>query len=334
MTVAFRAVLFTTAVALTGCGGGWAWRDRSYPLPEQALAAQTRDLEREVAGVAPLLDEDRLPGAAVAFLASQKTLLALHRGADTQTALFRSGLRANDAAAGVQAAQRAGLFAGGVATTVVDHPESRLVPAEARWTLLYLPRAQDGTLQWWLVGIEEARAIEVPEVPAAGEDRFDRFVDGLQAAARALRSGQGFAWPGWTTVTRGPAVADLPGRIDGPSSSFAGIEYDLFSDSGTEADAQRQIAAGIEVLTRLGGRPGPRVDLPPAAPATARCRVLFTFPDRVLVAELQAAPGRVGIAYAQGPVQGLRIRRGSDRDLADEDLAPPVRRVLSSLRLR
>ena len=330
----FRPLLVVATVLLAGCGGSWSWRDRSYPLPEQALAAQSRDLDREVAGVAPLLDEDRLPGAAVAVLASRTTLVGLLRGVDTQTALFRSGLRANEAAAGAQAAHRAGLFAAGVATVVVDRPERTLVPADARWVLLYLPRAQDGTMQWWLIGTELARGIEVPEVPAAGEDRFDRFVDGLQTAARALQAGQGFARPGWTAVARGPAGAELPGRVDGYASEFAGIQYDLFGDANPEQDPQRQMSAAVEVLTRLGGRPGPRMDLA-SAPGESRCRVLLTFPDRVLVAEIVAAPGRVGIAYAQGPAKGLRTPQvRSERDLADEHLAPPVRRALASLRLR
>jgi hypothetical protein len=319
---------------LAGCGGSWTWRDRSYPLPEQALSAQARDLEREVAGVTPLLDEDRLPGAAVAMLASRTTLVGQLRHADTESGLFTSGLRANEAAAGVQAAQRAGLFVAGIATVVVDRPEQTLVPAEARWTLLYLPRSQDRTMQWWLISTELARGLEVPEVPAVGEDRFDRFVEGMQAAARSLQAGQGFAWPGWTSVTRGPGVAELPGDINGYASGFAGIQYDLFADSNNEQDLQRQVLAGVEVLTRLGGRPGPRKDLP-AEPGQSRCRVLLTFRDRLLVAEIVAAPGRIAMAYAQGPAQGLRTPQArNDGDVADEHLAPSVRHALTSLHLR
>jgi hypothetical protein len=322
-------------LVLSGCGGSWTWRDRSYPLPEQALMAQERDLTRDVAAVTPLLNEDRLPGRGVALLASNKTLLRRDRSGDVEQALFSAGLKANEAAAGAKAAGKAGLFAGGIEVVTVDQPDQVLVSADVTWTLLYLPRSQDGAQTWWIINQDLARGAEVPLVPANGDDRFDRFVDGLQGAARGVLQGGGFLWPEFTQVDGWTCTALLPGRIDGRSSSCAGLQYDVFGDRPQAADVQAQIGAAIAVLTNLGGKPGPRVELPAKAPATHRCRVLFTFSDRSLVAEIQAAPGRIGMVYVQGPAKGLRTTAAtSNGDLADDHLAPTVRRAFGSLTLK
>jgi hypothetical protein len=324
-------------IAMAGCDGSWQWRDRTYALPEQAVEAQRKDLDREIEHVTRVLDDDRLPGQAYALLPTRPALLRLSKAKDSEQGTYRVGLAANEAAAGPKAANRAALFAQGCQVGEADDPDGVLLPPEVRWVLQYLPGKQDGRLRWWLVGVEQGRYIAVADVPPSGEDRFDRFVDGLEAAARQLRAGEGFAWPqGQVVHHSGGGQAWLPGTAAEKQgalvTTFGGLTYVLSADRGLGSDAQRQIGALAQLIGK-GGAVGPRIDLPAAAPAQARARMLARYERTSLIAEIQAVDGRYVVVSVEGPESALLAPGKSERDLQDADLAPGVARVLSSLRL-
>ena len=203
---------------------------------------------------------------------------------------------------------------------------------------MYLPRISDGVLQWWLLDCASGRIIGVPDVPAAGADRHDRFVEGLLAAARKERAGDGSPWPAGHLVqhqSNGSAwMPDDGNEVDGNQvAKAAGLTFYLTGDRGASNDAQAQMGAVIALLAK-GGNAGPRVDLPPTAPATARARVLVAHGDATLVAEIQTAPERMVVTYVEGPREALLRPTARDGSaLGDEQLAPLVARALSSLRL-
>jgi hypothetical protein len=329
-------VACVACVACVGCDGSWQWRDRTYALPEQAVAAQGKDLDREIEHVTKVLDEDRAPGIAVALLPRMPTLLRLSKARNAEEGVYRAGMAANEAKAGPKAANRAALFAKGCEVHEVDDPDDVAVTPEVLWVLQYLPSKQEGRLQWWLIGVEQGRYVAVPDVPATGEDRFDRFVDGLQEAIRKTRAGEGHEWPqGVVARLRGgqvwmpAATSEKDGAL---STRFGGLFYVLGAERGIHADAQRQIGAIVQLLGK-GGTVGPRVDLPVTAPATERARFFARYAGSALIAEVQTMPGGYAVVSVEGPEAALLMPGKTERDLQDADLGANVRRVLSSLRL-
>lgn len=210
MTKKFTLAALAT-VALAGCGSAsFAWRSNLYELPEEALDAQRRELEQEVGGVTPVLEEDRLGGRALLALPNLRGLKqALRPGAieDEEGRLhYDMGLVRGEVRALAQALVRSGLFE---QAEVVEEelPGAVPAPAGARWRVVASPHPGYRQVQWSIEAVGAGQAGFEAPAASEGPSRFDAFVQAASTAGQAARGGEASTSrvpEGWAPFTLPP----------------------------------------------------------------------------------------------------------------------------------
>lgn len=359
MTLARAAGLLLLTLVLPGCGGGatFAWRGVRYELPEQALDAQRRDLEQEAGGVTPVLEEDRLGGAALVALPMLRGLKqALRPGAvdDAEGRLhYDMGLVRGELRALAQGLVRAGLFE---RAEVVEEEVPAAVPAPpgSRWRIVAAPNPASRQVQWSIEAVGAGQAAFSAPDATSGPGRFDAFVQAASAAGRSARAGPASTSgmpAGWAPFTLPPEGGAARVRVAVPAAASAKVLVEKAHIRSWLMDCSTRdlhlalvydlFAPGVEVERGLEAslRDRLRDDLPAKVvhdedPGGVEKWVLLLLGDgRLGVARIRQAGRGLAAALVVGPERHvLRPDAPAGRPLR-EQVSDLARTYLDSLRL-
>lgn len=358
MTLARAAALLLFVLVLPGCGGGatFVWRGERYELPEQALEAQRRDLAQEAGGATPVLEEERLGGAALVALPLLRGLKqALRPGAvdDAEGRLhYEVGLVRGELRALAQALVRAGLFE---RAEVVEEevPAAVPTPPGTRWRVVAAPNPASRQVQWSIEAVGAGQASFPAPDAGSGPGRFDVFVQAASAAGRSASAGRASTSglpAGWAPFTLPPEGGAARVRVAVPAAASAkvlverphvrswlmdcatrdlhlALVYDLFAP---DVEVERGLEASLR--DRL------RDDLPAQVvhdedPGGVEKWVLLRLADgRLGVARIRQAGRGLAAALAVGPERHL-LRPDAPGGLLRDRVSDLARTYLDSLRL-